>query len=772
MTNQELLDFTSKLDNARTFVSIFGAPAFGGIERKLKFLERSYDRLVQSVVSDLPAEPRPAAADIRVKLDLLYAAAKSAIASGTYGVAFAPGAHTQQHLIHPDIQTSPDFCGREIELASLDQALWHHQPRSRTADVVPAAVLVGLGGVGKTSLAQEYGYRNRDRYQGVWWIRAETRDTLLDDLIELGSRFDSGLTEVSDRHAAARSALDLIAQRGQTKPWLLIYDNVELPADLDRLRPKHGAHIVITSRWSKWYGSAVEISVEVFARAAAVAYLTARAHQHDEDSAGRLADALGCLPLALAHARAYCWDLKLSFDQYREKLPQLIKKAPRNTAYPATVSATFELALEGVVAHCPEAERLMGLFAVLAPDRIPLKIFNSAAISEIELGEAVAALAEVSLIRIEKFDDGAACVSVHRLVQEVMRARLMIQRQHEATVALAVTLLNDLLPYAFNSGELGNWPAWTRLLPHAQALFPIAPETGEAAQKTAMLLKHSALYCKARAEYALAEARFRRSLAIAESVLGPDHEDISFILNDFCVLLMEVERLDEAERLIRRALAIEELAHGANHPGVAIRLNNLAYVLHEQGYNAEAERLLARAIAIEERKAGPGSPRLSTRQCNLARVFSVQGRDAEAEELYRRSLAAAEIACGPNHPDVANRLTNLAHLLTKTDQIGEAETLYRRALAIEEAAFGPNHPYVADDLANLAQVLNTNNCGREAEPLLRRAVCILDTTLPPGHTWIARRRRQLADLEVKLSKNASRGSATPVSTRQSVSSRE
>ena len=66
----------------------------------------------------------------------------------------------------------------------------------------------------------------------------------------------------------------------------------------------------------------------------------------------------------------------------------------------------------------------MGICAFLAPDRIPLDIVTADVMSEIERGEAVAALQEVSLVTLETLDDGSAGISVHRLVQEVMRGRL------------------------------------------------------------------------------------------------------------------------------------------------------------------------------------------------------------------------------------------------------------------------------------------------------------------------------------------------------------
>jgi hypothetical protein len=59
-----------------------------------------------------------------------------------------------------------------------------------------------MGGVGKSVLAQEYGWRNRARYRGVWWLRAERPETLIDDLIALGSRLMPGLEEIPERDRA------------------------------------------------------------------------------------------------------------------------------------------------------------------------------------------------------------------------------------------------------------------------------------------------------------------------------------------------------------------------------------------------------------------------------------------------------------------------------------------------------------------------------------------------------------------------------------------
>lgn len=42
------------------------------------------------------------------------------------------------------------------------------------------AVLCGLGGLGKTTLAMEYAFTRRDKFDAVFWIRADERAKLED----------------------------------------------------------------------------------------------------------------------------------------------------------------------------------------------------------------------------------------------------------------------------------------------------------------------------------------------------------------------------------------------------------------------------------------------------------------------------------------------------------------------------------------------------------------------------------------------------------------
>ena len=64
---------------------------------------------------------------------------------------------------------------------------------------------------------------------------------------------------------------------------------------------------------------------------------------------------------------------------------------------------------------------------------------------------------------------------------------------------------------------------------------------------------------------------YKRSLAIREKTLGPDHPDVASALNNLASLYHKQGRYAEAEPLYKRSLAINEKALGPDHPDVAQR---------------------------------------------------------------------------------------------------------------------------------------------------------------------------------------------------------
>lgn len=116
-----------------------------------------------------------------------------------------------------------NFVGREPELASLRAALLDAPEQS------PAGIH-GVGGMGKSALAQAFAYKEADAFPGgCWLLRCEGRDRLLSVFRNLVNDLEIELTdeEKLDDAKAVRRVFDVLRARGLA---LFLLDNVDHPA--------------------------------------------------------------------------------------------------------------------------------------------------------------------------------------------------------------------------------------------------------------------------------------------------------------------------------------------------------------------------------------------------------------------------------------------------------------------------------------------------------------------------------------------------------------
>jgi tetratricopeptide (TPR) repeat protein len=648
------------------------------------------------------------------------------------------------------------FTGRAKELDLLDDILMQDKPAAVTQTSVGRAVVQGMGGVGKTALAIEYAHRFRGLYAGVCWCPGETHTGLLSALAGLAVTLGAAAAEEADVEKAAKAALRRLAEQRAT--WLLVYDNVPEPKDMVELLPSAGARVLITSRFSDWSEFAKEVALDVLPLAEAITFLQSRTERSDAAGANALADALGNLPLALDHAAAYCKRTQMRFGDYAKKVSSLIGAAPRGVGYPRSVAATFDLAITEAVAQRQAAEALMAYLAQCAPERIPMILVEGAVEDEMERMEALAALAEVSLVKPDPFQDGTPAVTVHRVVQTVARARSEANGlTHEAVKRLIARLVTIYPEEGY--GETGSWPLCAQLTPHLLALRDARSDTSSDIAGWPELLGRAGGYLLGRAAYSEASALTRDALAISERTLGPEHPNIAKDLNHLAGVLRHQGKFTEARSLFERALTIREKVLGREHPDTATSLNNFAELLLAQDDLAGARPLFERALAIWEKTLGPEHPFTAGCLNNIAILLALQEGLAEARPLFERALAIREKALGPEHPDTAASLGQCATLLVAEGDLAGARPLYERAQAINEKALGPEHPDTARSLEGLALLLIGQGDYTGARSLFERALAIREKVLGPEHPDTA---ASLGHLAFLLEKQGDLAGARPL----------
>jgi len=640
------------------------------------------------------------------------------------------------------IRQVSSFSAREEELAAISAGLSNNGA---------IAAVYGLGGVGKSTVAREYAWRNRERYSVIWWLVAQTEDGIVESLLRLGATFVRGLDELADRRAAAQRVVGSMLS-GFAKPALLVFDNLEDERLLRTWLPRTGARALVTSRSAAWGADVATIPLHAWDLETAARYLQRESGRTDLEDADALAitEALGALPLALSHAAAALRSHRMVTPQrYLERIGDYLKSAPRTSEYPQSVFATFNAAIVQAESEAPGAAAVLCFAASFAPDAIPDELFRQAmdadrealrpALSDglvardlrstiadgFELDEALGALNRLSLL---DFSETARTYAVHRLVQ--LASQDTVGAEAAAWRESAVRAADAAFPeVAFEA-----WPSCERLLPHARAaLDALPPDTAFVAGSR--LAQRCGVYLWRRAEFRAAERLCARALGIAERAFGPTDPSVARLLNDLAKIYVDEYRYGEAEPLLERALSICESAAAPDPLDLANILNNLAVICREQERYEEAERLYRRALAILQRDLGEYHPEFGRTLNNLAGVY-VGRDDAEAEKVLSRALAVKEKTLGSDHPNIAYTVENLAIVHRNLGDLSEAEKLHRRALSIREKALGANHPDVALSLHGLANISRDHRRYDEAEKLHERALAIWEKSLDPGHPHI------------------------------------
>jgi len=148
-------------------------------------------------------------------------------------------------------------------------------------------------------------------------------------------------------------------------------------------------------------------------------------------------------------------------------------------------------------------------------------------------------------------------------------------------------------------------------------------------------LNKAGLAAYGKGDYAEAEKRLLAALKAAEKIFDED-PPLTLSLNNLAEVYRIQNKHIEAEPLIKRSLAIAEKTLGPNHPNVAANLNNLAINYSMRGMYAEAEPLYKRALEIWENTLGQENPLILFALENYADLLRKMGRDVEAKNYEAR----------------------------------------------------------------------------------------------------------------------------------------
>ena len=469
--------------------------------------------------------------------------------------------------------------------------------------------------------------------------------------------------------------------------------------------------------------SGEHVTVEEFTSDQAVEYLSRVSGDPDRDGAGKVAEALGYLPLALTQAAA---NIDLHGYRYSEYLETLYRqrldvslKRPDGEPYPRLVGVAlclaFQAALDKIYADAPDAalsaHQSLDVVSLLAESGVLRGWLYRISDSTVTNRKAVGLLLKTGVLA-QSADH--TVVSLHQLQSRVWRETLDTVQQETAVAATARVLSQVTIP------QDADWETTTR--PTAQELASQLIALWEQSQTRSQPSARQAQEEKPRP---FAHALFSRMVAFMKhgssgSQPADRNADLFFAVTSHPeVLAASINAVRWCIEAGLPGLGVDlapytslcEQILGPHHPDTLNSRNNLANAYRDAGNLDQAITLHEQTLADRERILGPRHPHTLTSRNNLALAYQDAGNLDRAIALFEQNLTDQEQILGPHHPDTLASRGNLAGAYRDAGRVDEAIHLYEQALAVAQEVLNPEHGILTRIRRGLDQALKARGSG-------------------------------------------------------------
>lgn len=589
------------------------------------------------------------------------------------------------------------------------------------------AILIGLGGIGKTQIALKYFEQTRSFYAIVLFVECNTRQEsiaafvrfayrIIDEELRLcpktgydeavkksgfsGLLGEQATLSVTENHLRLVKAVKAWLGRQEEK-FLIIFDNADDPAKMNLaefIPHQTRGDVIITTRDAdaKAFGRPFFINEMQKQEAAA---LLAKASNLSLDSpelrktAEQITEVLGYLPLAIDLAGGYLSnsdsDITTFLSSYQHHARSLLSRTPNDgmLGYRHSAFTTWEMSFERLIQISPSSVPLLQLLGFVNNQDISDLLYNpqdpneriewSLQTEHHDFSGTFACLSRLCLIRR---NGKMRTYNIHPIVHVWIRERLDSSQQaifSRDAMKFVARALPGFLPE--NSDSVDAWKVHRRLCPHVQAAWGnvkayAAPVDDGNSIPFLAALDVVATSFRIQGQYELAEEVLLRRLKGNELAHGPRNQ---YTLDTLANLASNYDlrgNISKSEELYRQALEGLVAVLGPEHRKTLSVLHNMANVLKYRNKSGEAEELYKQALEGRRKLGEEDLDTLETMDA-LASLYYSTRRTADAEPLRRFVLDVRERRLGPLHHETLITVLNMGILYSGLGKSGQALTL-------------------------------------------------------------------------------------------------
>lgn len=624
------------------------------------------------------------------------------------------------------------FVGRVRELWEIHHGLHAYQyPIVSTEPSTRSVTVFGMGGSGKSLLAEEYALRFASQYPGgVFWLnaRGEREAQLAHIARELGIPVRDMPTD--DVQAALRQKL---ADAGEPYLWIVDDPPPDAPdREVTRWRPRDDglSHTLVTRNTRPPEGRGKVIELDRLSADAALQLLTRSTTPENDaewQAASRICAEVGhqCQAIDVASAMLPLFPGRPRFAAYLEKLRNPRKdelefaarqRGELPNGHEASIAATLLPAVQAQTEVGQQALRLAAQLArVPIPDELAVRVLADVRRVDPEefvddWREIIASLQRHALVRHAPDDSG---FEVHALVSRTILYATAGSDDLRPLRDSAVRHLNNALRDAAKAASDAV------VLAHARKLLTATFDTVDDAEMGDLIAKIE----YRNGAYRSSKALWERVLDARRRLLGEDADATLSTMNNLGLNLSLLGQHGQARSLLERVVTELGGRLGDKDPRTLRTKSNLSATLHSAGETAAATAVLEEVIVVMRQELGEEDMDTLQALGNLTVIMNALDADpVRTRELQERVLAARQRLLGDDDPETLTALSNLGGTLYKQRDYAAARAAQEKVLATERRLLRAGHPGTWVQMNNLALTLSAQGDYAAARELQAEAL--------------------------------------------------
>jgi len=598
--------------------------------------------------------------------------------------------------------------------------------------------LVGMGGVGKTTLARYYGHMQHDAV--VWELNAENKGALMASFNDLAYSLAKTkkqkedlefIQKIVDLQERKKQILSFVKETlKEKKNWVLIYDNVENFSEIKNYFPQdpdvwgHGK-VILTTRDSNINNTSYiksdniievgELQSEEALKLFSSILFDMPFNKIPEVEKEKILEFLKSIPpfpLDVSLAARYIKNGKISYEKYLELIQnsnedfentheQLLKEA---SDYTKTRHKIVTLSVEHLLSMHPDFKDLLILMCLLDSQHLPVELLKTGK-SETVVEDFIHALHKYSLVSSGTLGplNPLPTLSMHRSTQEISLNHLISKlnlAKNDHLIKKAMNVIENYIDNILEKEEPVSIQAMTRhckkLLSHGYLLTKDALYT--------LRSKLGQMYCYAN------EASYQEAQKILEENIRSMDGDENFKnKNNFDDLIAlgliysETSDIKKLKDTVDTALLKYNSNLSQRTQKAASALSFLGMMYDDLGDYTQGQKLLERACSLYKNDFPNDLIGLGRTLAYLGRVYREQGKYELAHKVLEESYEIYKNHGLQKHFRTGWTLVALGNVYLYLGYYEKATNLLTESVQIYKDYF-PDDPFckcwAALDLAN------------------------------------------------------------------------